>query len=209
MNAQANYVGLSWKAGGRTRAGLDCVGLVWLWLLENGFLKCPAPASDPDAKVEQALGSVGLIQEAPESFPVGTVFFFRFRGKVSHVALHLGHGKILNILKGLDSRVENGFTLLRRLKLEPVAAIPPTDTERLCAALADPSLGGAAAPIIMLVIAMAFSVVSGFLLRPSLPAFKNVTGKYGSTNTGLVTAKNPEYPLPDLLGSVTTPDAYF
>ena len=58
------------------------------------------------------------------------VFFANAKGQTVHVAVALGKGKLLHILNGCESRIENGYTLLQRLGLQPVGVIPPAQVER-------------------------------------------------------------------------------
>lgn len=191
-----SYCGIPWKDGGRTRSGSDCVGIVWLWLTEQAGFSMPCPSSTPNADAAELL--TDSFDEA--SLRRGHVIFFREQasGKVRHVAIYLGENKVLHILKGGTSRIENGFTLLRRCGCEPVDAIPADQIGRICAALADKDLGEAGT-LTLIALAIVLSLVS-YALTPSLSGFKNRTGRYGQD--ALITQRNPEIPLADLLGTV-------
>jgi hypothetical protein len=189
------YCGIPWKDGGRTRAGVDCVGLVWLWLTEQEKITGPAP------RTNAATDAADFLQGGfnPEAVRRGDVVFFRETrsGRVRHVAIYLGEGRYLHIVNGAVSRIENGLKLLRRLGYVPAGSIPPTEAERLAAALSDEELGWAET-IVLLIVSLLLSVVS-HLLSPSLSGFKNRAGRYG--DNALLTQRNPEVPLPDILGS--------
>lgn len=190
------YTGLPWKDGGRSRAGVDCVGLAWLWLKEQAGLTAPAPDSRPDADAEKVL-QLGFNEKALKR---GTVVFFRVKenGKVRHVAIYLGEGKYLHIVRGAESRIDTGLKLLKRMGCEPVAAVSPDQSEKLCLALRDQNIGD---PGTLILIAVAgVLAVASYFLTPSLSGFKNRNGRYG--DGALVTQKNPEIPLPDILGKL-------
>ncbi|MBC8096541.1 MAG: C40 family peptidase [Akkermansiaceae bacterium] len=189
------FVGIPWKDGGRTFVGCDCVGLAWLWLNQQMGVTTPPPETDAETDAETFLQ--GDFNES--ALVRGDVVFFREERskKVRHVAIYLGENKYLHIVKGTKSRIENGLTLLRRVGCTPVGSISPREADRLCSALRDRTLGEVAT-IILLVLSVALTLAS-YLLAPSLSGFKNRTGRYG--DNGLITQKNPEVPLPDILGT--------
>ena len=202
MNDQ-DYIGIPWKSGGRTREeGVDCVGLVCLWLRENvGFDPAPRPSSH--AEQGEGVASVGPKYHDAEEAKRGDVVFFRMRGKGAgphHVALCLGDGRFLNIVAGFDSRIERGLTLMRRIGLVPLGALGPSDVEALARALNNPGLGIAEIIIAIVVAVIAFAI--SYALRPSLDQYRAKHGAYSPE--GLLTQKNTEIPLPDLLGSAVT-----
>lgn len=190
------YRDIPWKDGGRTVEGCDCVGLAWLWLVyECGFAGKLPPPLKPGAAKELLDGC--KFEEA--SLQRGHVVFFA-KGKareICHVGVWLGDGQLLHTMRGLPSRLERGFSLLRRLGFHPVGAMPASD-ERLVKALADPNLGGVSG-IILLLISVALSAASA-LLMPKLNRFGNKYGRYGFD--ALATQNSTEIPLPDLLGQV-------
>lgn len=192
------YVGLPWKAGGRTRDGLDCAGLARLWLTEQMGLQFNLPDSvtvDCDAeKLLQPDYKHGELER-------GDVVFMRHdeTGKVCHVAIYLGENKYLHILKGCESRIDTGLALLERLGFKIAGTVSGQDATRLCEALRDPNLG-TAATVILLIISVALSLASGFLLRPKLGQ-RNQSGKYSFD--ALATQTNSTLPLPEVLGAVT------
>jgi len=166
-----------------------------LWLREQaGLPSLPIPQSDA-----QACGKVGVDPFDPARLVRGDIVFLSAsEGRRRHVMVYLGWNQYLNILGGCESRIENGLTLMRRLKFEPYGQLPPKDAERVCAALADPVLGD---PVDVVLIVLALLAMGlSYALQPSLAGFKNRNGRYSQDQ--LVTQKNPEIPLPDLLGSV-------
>lgn len=201
LTTDHKFLGIPWKAGGRDFTGADCVGVTVLWLRENHNFQAPAPQSNQQGRATELLQGRNFDAATLER---GDAVFFAKDGKVVHVSVWLGHGKLLNILRGYDSRVENGFTLMRRLGLSPVAAIKPEEAEVLSLALADASVGDPGTWVAIGVSA-ALSVVSAvmsILLAPKLPRAGNKYGRYSFD--ALLTRTSTEMPLPDLLGGVVT-----
>jgi hypothetical protein len=196
--ADIQYLNLPWKRGGRTREGLDCAGLVQLWLREQmGFPDLTTPGWPESGPVdcEQILG--GQVWHEKELQRGDVVFLREIKTKtVCHVAVCLGGGKILHIMNGVVSRADNGFRLLRRVGLEPAGALGPHEAEKLCAALRDARLGGWNV-VILIALSIALSAASYFL-RPKLPRNRNGSGRYGFD--ALVTRNDPQLPLPNVLG---------
>jgi hypothetical protein len=193
------YINIPWKAGGRTREGLDCAGLTQLWLQEQmGLPELTLPASPTDEQPDCRKYLGDAVFRPGDAMERGDVVFFRARDtkKVCHVAVHLGGGKLLNIVNGHGSRVENGFTLLRRVGLEPFGVISARETARLCAALQDPALG-TWAQVIQLVVVVALSAAS-YALKPKIGRNPNGYGRYGFD--ALITKTDPQIPMPDQLG---------
>ena len=194
------YTGLPWRAGGRTREGLDCAGLALLFLREEFGLDLAAPDTTEAAKVDVEAALQGCHISVATDLKRGDLVFFRHResGKIVHVAVCLGGAKILHIVHGFESRIDNGFKLTQRMGLTPCAAVSVEDAERLALALHDPALGDTST-IVLLVISLLLSVAS-YALTPKLSRQGNKYGRYGFD--ALVTKNTPEQPLPDLLGSV-------
>ncbi len=209
----AKWSGIPWRSGGRDRSGVDCVGLVKLFLEAEFSLKLDPPPTPPtdiekhaiaehflgSARVSRAPAGVSPDGPVPEHLERGDVVFFRHvrSGRIVHVAVCLGGGRHLHILQGVPSRIENGLTLLARCQLVPAGVIKPSDAQALAGALSDPTLGWVS--VILFVIGIAVSIASAFLM-PKLPRLGNKYGRYGFD--GLVTQTNPEIPLPDILGQV-------
>ena len=199
LKSDQYYVGIPWKDGGRNIAGCDCVGLVCLFLSREFGFEAAVPGSDSPGVAEDVLRGK-VFDEA--KLQRGDVVFFRdLKGRLRHVAVWLGGGKLLHVAKGCDSRIENGLTLARRVGLKPGGALSPTEVETLARALADDNLGEPATiiAVIGLVLAIALSIAAQ-LLMPKLARLGNKYGRYGFD--ALVTQNSPEIPLPDLLGEV-------
>lgn len=191
--ADQTFVGIPWKDGGRDFAGADCAGLAWLWLTQQAGFTGACPKSHLDNDIASLLPGHFNAAELRR----GDAVFFNARGgKIQHVAIYLGHGKVLHILNGFKSRIENGFALLKRVGLEPVGALNVAESEKLAAALNHQQLGWSA--VIGIIISLILSAIS-YALRPGIHTAKH--GAYSQYQ--LLTVSNTETPLPDLLGQVT------
>lgn len=195
------YCGLPWKDGGRSHEGLDCAGLAQLWLTEQMGLHFTVPPTGPEPDAEKLLNpdyKTGALER-------GDVVFFRSTKsmRVCHVATYLGDNRYLHILKGCESRIETGTKLMERIGLQVAGAIGGKNAERLCLALNDSKLGtpDAWVWVALLVVSIALSAASSFLLKPKLGRFRDQNGRYGFDT--LVTQTSSELPLPDVLGKVT------
>lgn len=200
LEVDQQYCGLPWKAGGRDRAGVDCVGLVALWLQEQMNFELSFPPTPEPGDVAPLLPTA----YQPYASARGDILFLRKRktGQISHVAVHLGGERYLHIVQG-GSRIDNGLILFRRLGFEPVGALNIKDAHDLCQALANPKLADPVyVSIALVVLSIALSLAAHFL-TPGLPRQGNKYGRYGFD--GLVTLNSPEVPLPDLLGQVVVP----
>jgi cell wall-associated NlpC family hydrolase len=191
-----HYIGVPWKDGGRTFAGADCVGIVTLWLAENHGFKAPVPSKEQTGRATDLLKCRDF---DPHQLERGDVVFFANRkGEIRHVAIWLAGGKLLHTIHGFDSRADNGFRLLARCGLKPVAAVKPIEAEVLSEALADTKVGDAST-IVAIVVSIVLSLIS-YALAPKLGRFGNKYGRYGFDS--LVTQTSTEIPLPDILGQM-------
>jgi hypothetical protein len=189
------YIGVPWKDGGRTMAGADCLGLVTLWLAENHGFKAPVPIKEQTGRTKELLKQRYFDEHELERGDV--VFFANRKGEIRHVGVWLAGGKLLNTVNGFSSRADNGFRLLERCGLKPVARISPSEAEVLSEALADSDLKWNF--VVQVVIAVVLSLLS-YALAPKLGRFGNKYGRYGFDS--LITQTSTEIPLPDLLGQV-------
>lgn len=194
------YENLPWRAGGRTREGLDCAGLALLFLREEFGLDVTAPDTTQPACIdlEPALQAVAI--RRGEMLQRGDLLFFRYRttGKITHVAVMLDGSRVLHIVHGCPSRIDADMRLCHRLGLRLAYAVKPADAPALAGVLHSAALGDAST-IVLLVISIALSAIS-YAIAPKLSRQGNRYGRYGFD--ALVTKNSPEQPLPDLLGSV-------
>jgi hypothetical protein len=191
-----SYVGVPYRAGGRSFEGADCAGLAWLWLREEmGF--AGELQSGIRHGAEEALRGAILKWNG---FARGDLLFFGRRpGRVSHVAVCLGNGRLLTT-DIFGSKVINGTELLERAGLKFEGAIGPDQAEAVCAALSNSEVGWTA--VIGLVISVVLSFAAAALTpKPKLPEMRNQSGRYGFQ--GLQTMTSSEVPLPIILGRVT------
>lgn len=118
----ANYIGLPFKSLGRTRAGLDCWGLVYLVYREAFGVEVPRYGEYADAYDIEEVGALvrGEIvtrwrEAAPEQ--LGDVILLRVRGQPCHVGVVVARGKFLHAFEGTRSCVEryDGLKWRRRI----------------------------------------------------------------------------------------------
>lgn len=128
-----SYCGIPFVKGGRTReGGLACGGLAALFLKQEfgiDLLVPPDKAFNPaDVKPLDTM-LLGYEFRDESELERGDLVFLRAMGAkvTTHVVVWLGNGQLLNTGYPVDSRIENGFTLLRRAGLLPWARVQPGD----------------------------------------------------------------------------------
>lgn len=200
----SNYCGIPWLRGGRSRAGLDCAGLVELFLREEFGIDCRAPATDVPEEEKNALAELFLAEAAGRrESDRGDVVFFRQKrtGQITHVAAYLGENKYLHIPRCYESRMETGLALLHRIGLERAGSVSKEEAGKISLLLDNKAVGDWGT-VIVLAISIILSIASAFLMpRPKLPRFRSERGRYGFD--ALITQASSELPLPDILGKVT------
>lgn len=107
----ANYIGLPFRSLGRTRAGLDCWGMVYLVYSEVFRQQIPPYADYADAyDIEEvsALVRGEIVTRWREVSPeqLGDVILLRVRGEPCHVGVVVARGKFLHSFEGTRSCVE-------------------------------------------------------------------------------------------------------
>lgn len=109
----SSYIGLPFQEKGRTRAGLDCWGLIRLIWLERGGIDLPVwaegyaetdPCPETSCHLAACARSFAEIQAGQER--AGDILLFRTGRHLAHVGLCIGAGRMLHILAGLASAVE-------------------------------------------------------------------------------------------------------
>lgn len=108
------YIDIPFLAKGRTRAGLDCWGLVRLVYAEQCGVSLPlwldgyAETVPCDGTAAHLAACAATFAEIPamRAMP-GDILLFRTGRHLSHVALALTGGRMLHIMAGVDSCVEN------------------------------------------------------------------------------------------------------
>jgi hypothetical protein len=197
------YSGLPWLAGGRTREGLDCVGLAELFLREQLGMDLTAPQRLEYSKYQADVFLNGRALPIEQLKRGDILFFSRKTGELNHVGIHLGEGKILHQTGG-GSRIDNGLELLRRAKLNYVAAVPVEDRETIRQLLSVPSVREPTTLLIIGIVVAIGSAAASFAMRPKIPNLSAEFGRYAA-NGGfpMATLVSTESPLPDLLGQLT------
>lgn len=202
------YIGLPWKVGGRDRKGLDCAGLAALWLREQAGIDVGAAGGQrPEGwqsspYVEDGLKAAGITLEA--TWQPGDLVFFRHSrtGRIQHVAVALDGGKLLHIINGCRSRIDDGPTLLRRIGFDPAGAVPASQVGRLAGVLDHPELGSIFQAIFFIIgLALSFASVA-LAPKSKLGRFNNLKGLYSFDPQR--TQSSSELPLPFYLGEVVT-----
>lgn len=106
------YIGIPYKQKGYDFDGVDCYGLVWLFLKEEFDILLPRYHDiDIYKDVEETVNTIG--KEMPLFFgsltntpKYGDIALFNFRGQPIHFGIYIERNKILHVLKGTDSTYE-------------------------------------------------------------------------------------------------------
>lgn len=110
FHTPADYLGIPYADNGRDRSGIDCWGLVRLWLKEQQGIDLPSFANEYAGSQDPALeelvarereGWVRVLAPMP-----GDVVLFRILGRQWHVGVVVAPGKFLHAREGQDSVVE-------------------------------------------------------------------------------------------------------
>jgi cell wall-associated NlpC family hydrolase len=107
----ANYIGLPFKSLGRTRAGLDCWGMVYLVYHEVFQRDVPRYGEYVDAyDIEEVSalirGEIVTRWCEVSSEQLGDVVLLRVRGQPCHVGVVVARGKFLHSFEGTLSCIE-------------------------------------------------------------------------------------------------------
>lgn len=121
----AAYVGLPFADGGRTPAGLDCWGLVWLILRERFGLDLPSYAGAYPSTAEReevsALVAIGVPTlgwaPAPRPYRAGDGVVLRVENRPWHVGLMLNDDEFVHVPRNDFSLIDSitGSTWRRRV----------------------------------------------------------------------------------------------
>lgn len=115
------YVGIPYAHGGRTRAGLDCLGLVWLVLRDHG-VRVPdgdgRPYTPDWFKVDPGRYLRGLLAHG-EAAPLDDLrpmdlVYFRMGGAVSHAGVMVDSECFIHVLEGRSVCVSRLNSMWRR-----------------------------------------------------------------------------------------------
>jgi len=105
------FIGVPFKALGRTFAGCDCWGLVRLWYQDKLGIDLPmyaSYASETDTEAISSIISRQKIHWTPVAkFEPGDVIVIRMAGKECHVGIYLSGNRLLHARSGVDSCIES------------------------------------------------------------------------------------------------------
>jgi cell wall-associated NlpC family hydrolase len=108
-----DYIGLPFLAKGRTRAGLDCWGLVRLVMQERFGVALPVWAEgyddiEPNPRTAGHLRACAgaFVRHDPAAARPGDILLFRIGGHLAHVGLDIGAGRMLHIHDGINACIE-------------------------------------------------------------------------------------------------------
>ncbi|MGX9443854.1 C40 family peptidase [Nitrobacteraceae bacterium UC4446_H13] len=110
-----DYVGVPWQFAGRSRAGVDCWGLLWLIYRDILGIEIASYAQEtmdaPEREQIAALMAGELVKSPWLDVQPGTecpfdMLVFRRAGIDSHVGIAVEPGRMLHITHGTESRVE-------------------------------------------------------------------------------------------------------
>jgi cell wall-associated NlpC family hydrolase len=121
-----SYIGVPFKANGRTLRGLDCYGVLVHVYREVFGITLNSYVADYETEAERAeLASVlagrlvhGPWSEVPrDTLRIGDGLLFRIAGEPCHVGLYLGDSRFLHVQPGIDTCSErlDGALWARRL----------------------------------------------------------------------------------------------
>lgn len=108
-----DYVGLPWAFAGRSRAGVDCWGLLWLIYRDVLGIQITSYAQETtDAPEREQIAALmaGELVKSPwrpvEQEQPFDMVIFRRAGIDSHVGIVVSPGRMLHITHDTESRVE-------------------------------------------------------------------------------------------------------
>jgi len=116
LTVPPHLIGIPFLLGGRTSAGCDCWGLLWLAYGELLDISLPSLAPGDVDAVE--LAKTAWRQLPPGAEAAGDVLLFRVQGWPGHVGLAVGRRRMLHVSEGTTSRVERYDTPVWLPRLE-------------------------------------------------------------------------------------------
>lgn len=110
----AQYIGLPYKTGGRTRDGIDCWGLfnlVWAEQLGRALPDYDGALWHPGASAEEVAACARAYSDSfrriePGTERLGDGILFRMRGHPLHMALVVAPGFMLHVEDNCDACIE-------------------------------------------------------------------------------------------------------
>ncbi len=117
------YLGIPWQANGRTKKGVDCYGLLLIFMSEQLDIQLPdfiyAVESNAERAAEIFKHMAETVIEVDVPVP-GDIVLMTYQGSVCHIGIFLGSGYILHAPKcGVTlsslTGMEHGRTLRSRI----------------------------------------------------------------------------------------------
>lgn len=97
------WQGVPWQHQGRSRAGVDCVGLALVALAEQGAAPSAPSNYHPSAAADLLLVHIAatpLLVERAGAIAAGDVLVFRIRHAAQHLAVALGPDRLIHAVRG-------------------------------------------------------------------------------------------------------------
>ena len=118
------YIGIPFKQKGYDFEGVDCFGLVHLFLKEEMGMEIPMfkqydVFEDPIEVARQFNLNVPLIAGDVTTSPkFGDMALFKFRGVANHIGIYVGNGRVLHAMRGTESACESINSVRLKGRLE-------------------------------------------------------------------------------------------
>lgn len=106
------YIGIPYKQKGYDFDGVDCYGLVWLFLKNEFDLKLPKYEDidiykDIPEMIQTIEAELPLFYGEETTTPkCGDIALFNFRGQPTHFGIYIERNNVLHVLKGTNSTYE-------------------------------------------------------------------------------------------------------
>lgn len=102
----SDYIGIPYESRGRTRAGIDCWGLALLVWREQFGVELPDFEYHGDSAKALADYSLDVQAEEVSELIPGDLALIRQRGRVRHVGVFAGDGRMLHVMDAGASVLE-------------------------------------------------------------------------------------------------------
>ncbi len=159
IKVDPKFIGVPFLWQGRTLVGTDCVGLVWMFLKDNGIVKEDTDGSEYDKDWEKndpqrlvkALVKVGRRIDKQEDLQPFDVILFKINGVVNHVGVYIGYNKFLHVHAGSNSAIGRLSTLWGKFFYCAVRPTEPGSNEELYKEIENIEVG---APVVAAIVAI-------------------------------------------------------
>jgi len=107
-----DYIGIPFSLKGRDFSGADCWGLVLLWYENEYGVKLKSFHEDYEdisdkGGIESATRKERKNWEKTSEPEIGNVVLIRITGAEMHTGIYIGEGKMLHVMQGINSCIEN------------------------------------------------------------------------------------------------------